>query len=380
MQRTKKRILVLCSSAQKGGAEISLALWLQHVDKQKYDFLVLLPDKGPLFKALEAIVPVDIAPISSLKRSGFLKNGLRQWSRLREGIQRVRSTIQEFRPDLILANSTQAFLYGGLAGRREGVSTIWYVRDSPPAPWPLNYILGKWANRIICNSQFVQAGLPLSAKSKSTVVFNAVANPQPSAHNIREELGLAPHTFLIAQIGQVIPWKRHIDLIEVAPTLVKRFPHLCFLIIGADLFQAFPDYLPRLQQMVKAQQLENHFYFLGHREDTESLLAQIDVLVHPARTEPFGRVVIEAMNHGKAVVAIKQGGPAEIIQHDQTGLLTPPGDLAALASAIATLIEDSDKRQQLGEAAQKVIWRQFRINQQVVQLDEILRSIPVRSS
>jgi glycosyltransferase involved in cell wall biosynthesis len=67
--------------------------------------------------------------------------------------------------------------------------------------------------------------------------------------------------------------------------------------------------------------------------------------------EPFGRVVVEGMAAGLAVIATDQGGPTEVIDNGVNGLLVPPGDVNALARALRRLADQPALRQQLGEAA-----------------------------
>lgn len=64
--------------------------------------------------------------------------------------------------------------------------------------------------------------------------------------------------------------------------------------------------------------------------------------------EPLGDVAVEAMASGKAVIASRVGGLAGIVVHSQSGLLVPPGDVAALAEAMRRLLEDPDLRHSLG--------------------------------
>lgn len=67
--------------------------------------------------------------------------------------------------------------------------------------------------------------------------------------------------------------------------------------------------------------------------------------------ETFGNVVTEAMSHGRAVVASRLGGIVDIIEDGVSGLLVPPSDEAALATAIQRLLDDEDLRARIGEAA-----------------------------
>lgn len=74
-------------------------------------------------------------------------------------------------------------------------------------------------------------------------------------------------------------------------------------------------------------------------------------LVPSICVETFGLVVLEAMVTGKPVIASSIGGLQEVVHHDQTGLLVPPGDVAALREAIARLVHNESLRMRLGESA-----------------------------
>jgi glycosyltransferase involved in cell wall biosynthesis len=69
--------------------------------------------------------------------------------------------------------------------------------------------------------------------------------------------------------------------------------------------------------------------------------------------EPFGVTAVEAMAAGRAVVASDTGGLRDIVAHEKTGLLVPPGDALALGDAIARLLGDPAERQRMGEAGRE---------------------------
>lgn len=80
--------------------------------------------------------------------------------------------------------------------------------------------------------------------------------------------------------------------------------------------------------------------FLGWREDVPALLASCDCLVSSSRIEPLGNTIIEAWAAAKPVIATSCSGPAELIANEQTGLLVPLEDAAALAAALRRMIGD----------------------------------------
>ena len=81
-----------------------------------------------------------------------------------------------------------------------------------------------------------------------------------------------------------------------------------------------------------------------------AFMSSLDVLVHPSLAEGTPNSVIEAMAHGVPVIASRVGGIPDIID-DESGILVPPGDAAALAEAMRLLAADPARRQQMGIAA-----------------------------
>ena len=75
------------------------------------------------------------------------------------------------------------------------------------------------------------------------------------------------------------------------------------------------------------------------------------VVCVPSRREGYGVVAREAMGHGRAVVATAVGGLLDAIEDGETGLLVPPGDVAALRAALERLLQDAPLRERLGAAA-----------------------------
>jgi glycosyltransferase involved in cell wall biosynthesis len=103
--------------------------------------------------------------------------------------------------------------------------------------------------------------------------------------------------------------------------------------------------------------------FLPH-DELEQRYARAAVVACPSHREGFGVVCAEAMAHGRAVVAGDVGGLRDLVVHEGTGLLVPPGDVAALREALSRLLGDSDLRRRFGDAgrariAERFTWHRF---------------------
>ncbi len=126
--------------------------------------------------------------------------------------------------------------------------------------------------------------------------------------------------------------------------------------------------------------LQDRFALLGQRGDVGDLLEACDLLVMPSRHEGLGNAAMEAMGRRRAVVASRAGGLAELIEHEQNGLLAPPGDAVALAAAIRRVCEDAQLRRRLAEAGPARLDRGMRPEQGVADYLEIYASLRTPAS
>jgi glycosyltransferase involved in cell wall biosynthesis len=99
--------------------------------------------------------------------------------------------------------------------------------------------------------------------------------------------------------------------------------------------------------------------FLGGRDDMARLYAALDVFVLPSHREGFSRSAMEAAATGLPMVLTDIRGCREVARHGLEGLLVPPGDPAALAAALETLLVDPQLRAALGAAARRRALSEF---------------------
>jgi glycosyltransferase involved in cell wall biosynthesis len=113
---------------------------------------------------------------------------------------------------------------------------------------------------------------------------------------------------------------------------------------------AADDYVTGIHTRIAQAGLTDRFAWPGFVADPVEVMSQIDVLVHPADHESFGRAVVEAMAAGLPVVGTRGGGVAEIVQDGVTGLLADTDDADSLASSIEQIVRDPARAREMGAA------------------------------
>jgi len=116
-----------------------------------------------------------------------------------------------------------------------------------------------------------------------------------------------------------------------------------------------------LRRLAAALGLTDHVHWMGSlaEDDVRAQLSFADVFCLASHAEPLGVVYMEAMALGLPTVGTAAGGVAEIITDGVDGVLVPPGDVDALADALAELLSDSERRRRLGERARRTIVERF---------------------
>lgn len=180
----------------------------------------------------------------------------------------------------------------------------------------------------------------------------------------------------ILYLGHIGREKGTYDLIEAARLLRDRLGASSFRldIVGEE---QVPGDIQQLNGLIEAYQLASCVRIAppAYGADKIAWLAQADVLVLPSYHEGLPISLIEAMAAGLAVIGTSVGGIPDLITHEDNGLLVPPGDPAALASALAGLIQNGEQRCVLGARARERACAHHDIEHYAGELAEIYRRV-----
>lgn len=345
-------VLYVNTPTYTGGAEISLLSLMRHLDPERYVPLLVTSGEGELANAARGHeIRVLVQEFPWFRR--------RYPWRYAASIARLIRIIRTRSIALVHTNCDHSLRYVMWACQVCRVPYVSHVRDFVRS-WfqPSNLSALNKAAAVIANSQAVAAACTKAGTDPRLVrvIYNPIElSPYRLVANIdrqrmRFELALPSDAFLVGLVGQFHPVKGHVELVNAARLVRDTVPDALFLVAGEAFDTETNAFKDRLMQEVFESGLSERFRFLGFRSDIPQLMRAMDVLAVPSWTESFGRVVVEGLAAGCAVIATSVGGIPEIITDESSGLLIKPRDAKELAAAIIRLAEDHTLRCQLQSA------------------------------
>lgn len=223
------------------------------------------------------------------------------------------------------------------------------------------------ADRVICLTrsdakEVVRFGCP---SEKVRIIPNGV-NPELFKPSGRRD------DSLVVWVGRFVPEKGVKYLVEAARIVIRKLPHVRFLLVG---------YGPSKNMVMKLAQyyglLGKSINFVGPlgREEVAKILSKAAVFVFPSLKEGMPLALLEAMASGNSVVASNIPGINEVIQDGYNGMLVPPKSPENLASLILMLINDKGLRKRLSVNARKTVEEKYSLNSTLINLDRVYEDI-----
>lgn len=186
----------------------------------------------------------------------------------------------------------------------------------------------------------------------------------------RQRHGIDDADVVVGLFGRVVRWKGTLEFVQACLIALARGERIRPLIVG-DASDGPAAYVAEVQAAVRASPFADRFVFAGYQPEPEAYYHAADIVVHASvEPEPFGMVVPEGMIAGKAIIAMAQGGPLDVIEHGVDGLLAPPKDVEALAAAITQLASDPARRSDLGTRASAKARERFTVSGAAARLRE----------
>ncbi|MEE9295076.1 MAG: glycosyltransferase [Phycisphaerae bacterium] len=170
-------------------------------------------------------------------------------------------------------------------------------------------------------------------------------------NRMRQAPPIDPESVGIRSGSSVLLWVGRLDPVKGLDELLDAFAEIAqetgaqLLIVGEGAYEQ------QVRRRITHNNLQHKVVMLGRRDDVPGLLRLADVFAFPSHTEGMPNALLEAMACGRPLVTTDVPGCRDIIAHEQTGLLVPPRDTEALASALKRLLLDRTLAEQLGRRA-----------------------------
>ena len=325
--RSNPRVLQIMAGAEYGGAEAFFIRLVQALHRAGLEQNVVIRENPRRAESLNSegieVVQLPFGGFFDFRTTAALKR-----------------QIKEFQPGVVMTWMNRAtnkcppgkFVH---VARLGGYYNIKYY-------WKCDHLIGNTEEIV---EYLCELGSP---KERGHFLPNFVAaeRPQPVP---REQHFTPPRAPLLLALGRLHQNKAFDVLLEA----VARTPEVYLWLAGEGPLRR------ELETLAERLGVKPRVRFLGWREDTAALLRACDVFVCPSRHEPYGNVVVEAWAQSVPVVSTDTFGPGTMIEHMETGILTPVDDPMTLANAIRFVLGDEELRIHLAEGGRAAYEERF---------------------
>lgn len=395
----KRKILLFDSGKEWGGGTNSMLELLKRIDQQRFDItccfyhnytraggesieqvlnsigipmLILPARRQPRWAKLSKEVGRSLLFFSRPARKAFTRKMDTLW-RIQPDARRLRDLLQEGGYQILYMNNQPGSNEEGYhAVKALPVTLIQHCRIEPVLSPSLTSLVNQRVDKIIAVSHGVEKVLvDNGVSSKYCVTVNNaidIHQPLPDRTKMRESLGLDEDTFVFGSIGSLIARKANHHTLEALAMFRQRHPEAKWkmLLIGEG-----PD-RTALETQAKTLGIHQHLIFTGFRNNPFDYLATFDTFILASSSEGLPRVVLEAMLLGIPAIGSDVTGTAELIDHQQTGLLFPWSDSKALADHLSLVWQNAELRQQLSTKARQHVRDHYAIEHYVAGVENVL--------
>ncbi len=356
------RVVHLVNSLQVGGLEKVVYNLMRFCDRAHVEPSVwCLGAPGALASDVERL-GVPVRSVSNGSRFGTWKQ--------------LVSDLRGSRPHVLHTHNPQPHYFGVTAACLARVPVLVHTKHGRNRPdvrrrVALNNLAARLSSRVVC----VSANAAEVARHTERV-------PPGKLRLIRNGIGLAEfaapdrppkavkRAIHVARLNII---KDQRTLLRAVRLVVDEVPDFTLDIVGDGEERA------ALESLHAELHLSEHVRFLGERSDVSARLRDAGMFVLSSAGEGLSLTLLEAMASGLPIVATNVGGNPEVVAHEKTGLLVPPGSPFELARAILTLIYDPNGALRMGRRGRERVEAEFDMRQVAARYESLYRELVLAS-
>lgn len=376
----------------EGGNQRTLNYFLEHVDKERFHFILLSPFETEFVNRLRkrGVDCLVVEPSDRINQYGGKNLNANIFNRFLSVMDlvfynlKIINVLRKKKIDIVYSNCIRAVLTIGLAARLTRTPNLLYVKGELDNKFldPVSFFL---SNKILffCNSnkhdkyprliKFLNKKIGILKIGLDPDTIETVENSNKK--KLKNELSINADNINIIILGQLYPLKGVHILLKAVARIIEQFPQIRLYIVGDQVIDEYREYKATLDGIIKKHKMEKNIIFTGWRKDAHEILSCMDILVHPSFSEGFGRAVLEAMAFGKPVIASRVGGLREIIEDGENGFLIEVGNDKMIADRISILIRDETLRVKFQRNAQKTVFSEYLIQDKICELETIFQEM-----
>jgi glycosyltransferase involved in cell wall biosynthesis len=380
------RTIAVLHIPEAGGPPQHVKPWLEAL-RNGGSVEVVVPGRGSAADLYSDFDRVDVLPYDTLTAGSGMRQRAAQVAQLARDVRLFRRHFESRDPDLAVLVTTvvpAALVAAALARVPRIVYAAEIFDKRYVTGWfrsagarGLAHLVRQLSSAVVCCSDTVAA--QFGGGGRVTTIYPGIddsfANGDAAA--FKSSHGVDDASPLLAVVGNISAGRGQDVLLEAFPAIRAKLPRARCVIVGAPHDRPVDRaYYERVVRLASDLGLGGAVVFTGFTPRIADVYAAADIVVNPARfNEPFGRVAIEALSAGRAVISARVGAVPEVLQDRLDALLVPPEDPSALADAVVELWENDELRTRLIERGRRTVEQRFDLREAVSAFDDVVAKV-----
>lgn len=363
------KILLVGEFESLNGGERSTLVVVKEL-RNRYRFEAAVPTTGAFAESLRAL-NIPVHDFQCYNREG-------KRSSLNELRNQIAQVIDRVEPDLVHAISLSTSRILGPVCAECDVKSIGHLRDIIRVSQQVMHDLNRNSMLVAVSRATLEWHVSNGLDEQiSRVVHNGIDleqfTPRETRHEIHDELGLDHEAALLVSIGQ-IGMRKGLDVLLDAFEIACQQETRAHLVIVGQRFSEKEEAVEH-EQLLRNRSglggLKGRVHWLGYRYDVHRILNDATLVVHSARQEPLGRVLLEAAASGVPMIATDVGGTREIFPDNSGAIIVEKDRGDQIAAAIVRVLTNPELQRSMGRMARERVVSCFDARQSAMRMNEV---------